>query len=355
MPVLGSGHSTAYVYDRQGQTRLLTLPRASSITYGRALSQVSTASVTIEAQNCTPELDKVHAWAHNLVIYRNDGQGGNGRRVWEGPIKLIPASRNQLRVEAVDVIGHGQRRLIRAARKLLGSPARTELAWSVEQMFTPDDPNVLPFLQITGTVGPNIDRDVARYSAFHSDDLGTITGGGGAFTVLGRRIILFSDTDTLGRTETLVPEDHLESEVEVVEDGDALFTWAAARDDNGTTGVYGITPDGVDPYYGRVDGLVSSGPGASTAAALTARAQTAVRRAYPARQIIRVPDGAQLRCDAPFPLEALVPGTLVPVVTTTATGRTIRASMILSAVSVTQTPGGDEAVTMTLIPMPSEV
>lgn len=352
---LGSGFSTAYIYDRQGQTRLLSLPRASAISYGRSLSQVSVASVTIEAQHCTPALDQVHAWAHSLVIYRNDGQGGNGRRVWEGPIRVIPTNANQLIIQATDVLGHGQRRVIRTGRRLEASPARTELSWSVTQMFTPDDPNVLAFVELTGTAGPNVSRDVAPYSGYHADDLGTLTGGGGAFTVLGRRILLFSDTDTLGRTETLRPEDHLEAQVDVVEDGDALLTWGAARDDNGVTGIYATGADGVDPYYGRVDGLVGSGTGNSTPAALETRARTAVRRAYPTRQIIQVPDGAQVRCNAPFPLEVLVPGTMVPVVTTTATGRTIRASMMLSTVNVSQTPGGDEAVTVTLVPIPSEV
>lgn len=353
--VLGSGTSTAYIYDRHGQTRLLPLPRASAISYGRALSQVSTASVTVEAPHCTRALDQVHTWAHSVVIYRNDGQGGNGVRVWEGPCRSISANSERLTIQATDVLGHSQRRVIRTARHSGSSPVRTELAWTVGQMFSPDDPNVLPYLQVTGTPGPGMSRDVASFSGYHADDLSTITGAGGAFTVLGRRIILFSDTDTLGRTRKLTPEDHLEAEVEIVEDGDSLLTWGAARDDNGTTGIYATGANGVDPYYGRVDGLVGSGTGNSTRAALESRATRAVRRAYPARQVIQVPDGAQMRCTAPFPLETLVPGVLVPVVTTTATGRTLRASMLLSAVNVSQTPGGDESVTVTLIPVPSEV
>lgn len=355
LDVIGSGFNTAYIYDRLGRTRLLPLPRAQKIEWGRALSDVSTTTVEIAAQDCTPKLDQVHAFGCSVVVFRQSGSGP-AKRVWEGPVRKIKSKpRGGLTIEATDVIGLTDRRRIRAARLLAGTPVRDELVWTITQAFTPDDPNVLAHVQVTGTAGDLIDRDVAVGSGMHLADLGTLTNAGGRYTALGRRIILFTAYDNLGRTKSLRPEDHLTDDVEIIEDGDDLMTSAWARDDSGNVGEYDVDVDGVDDYYGRVDGLLSSGSDEEGVASLTNRAEFAVRSNYPARQIITVPDGAALQCDAPFPIETLVPGTLIPVVTSTATGRRISATMMLAQVKVTQDANSNEKVGITLVPVPSGV
>lgn len=348
--VLGCGTNTAVICDRNGEQQLLALPKASSVTWGRKLSEISAASLTIPADKCTRELDNVHTWAHTLVIYRRIGPG-RGRRVWEGPIRRKRDTRDGVVLEARDVLGWTERRMIRVSRKLHDSPVKTELLWSVNRAFLPDDPNVLAFVQTPGLDGDDVDRDVAAWSAKHAEDIANLAGVGGRFTVVGRAIVLFADSHTLGRTPVLSPENHLSADVELIEDGDLLLTSVTSRDDNNRSATVG----GVDGFYGLVEDVVSPGSGKHRPAALTRYAQRQLDQSYPAPVQLDIPAGAALRSDSPFPIELLTPGTIVPVETTTATGRTVRMTAVLSSVDVTQTGKDDEAVTITVVPVSAAV
>lgn len=352
IPTLGAGFNSAVIYDRLGRGRLLPIDRAKSIEWGRALCDFSTAAVTIAGQHCTPRLDEVHTWAHSLVVFRGTDDGP-AKRVWEGPIQKIESDRGDLKIAATDVAGWTQVRPIETTR-LLTSTVRDEMVWTIQQAFLDDDPNVLAYLQTTGTLGGTVDRDIQIGAGYHSADLESLVQAGGRWTVIGRRIIVWCD-EYLGRLRTLRPEDHLTSDVKVIEDGRALLTSALVRDDTGNVVTYEVAVGGVDPFYGKVGGILSSGQDEESTASLTNRAEFAVQSRYPARQTLVVPDGSTLICDSPFPIEALVPGTLIPVVTTTATGRTIRATMMLAAVNVTQGADGAEKVGITVTPVPSGV
>lgn len=348
--VLGCGTNTAVICDRNGEEQLLALPKASAVTWGRKLNEISAATLTIPADKCSPELDNVHTWAHTLVVYRRIGPG-RGRRVWEGPIRRKRDTREGVILEARDVLGWSERRMIRGSRKLKDTPVKTELSWSVNRAFVLDDPNVLSFVQTPGPDGDDIDRDVAAWSAKHAEDITNLAAVGGRFTVVGRAIVLFADSHTLGRTPVLSPENHLLSDVELIEDGDLLLTAVTSRDDNNRSASVG----GVDGFYGLVEDLVSPGSGKHRIVALTRYAQRQLDQSFPAPVQLDIPSGATLRNDSPFPIELLTPGTLVPVETTTATGRTVRMTAMLSSVDVAQTGGADEAVTITVVPVSAAV
>lgn len=344
--VLGNGNNTAYIYDRRGETQLLPLPRTTSVEWGRLNSEISAGKVIIPAADCTPKLADVRSWAHTLVVWR-DVPGDPAERVWEGPIRRIQETDNALTITASDVLGWSERRAIGTTRLDSSSPVVTELNWSIGQAFAADDPNVLAFVDTVGVTGPNMSREVNAWTSYASEDIANIVGAGGRFTVVGRRTVLFADATILGRLPTLQPNKHLLSAITITEDGDSLATRAIARDDQGLNGRSG----GVDAFYGLVDRLTSPGQGNFTRTALIRFAQATREQSYPAPVQIEVPDGAQLACDAPYPMRRLTPGVMIPLEHLTPTLRVLRASYTLAGVSVTQAAGEAEKVAITLAPI----
>lgn len=346
MPVvedlLGAGENRAEIATRDGET-LFEVP-AGSIDWGRELCAVSRATVVVDPAKCTPALGDVHPWAHSLVVYRNE------ERVWEGPLRKRRDTRTGLTLEASDVLGYPERRPVTTRRNVLGGFVRDHMAWSVNQAFAADDPNVLAYLQALGTPTSTSDLVVGVGEKYHGTVLSDLTGVGGRWTALGRSIILWDETQSIGQLRDLSPENHLLNDVEVIEDGDLLGTEVVARNDTGIVGT-GIHTGGspVDPYYGQVTLLVAST--GATPAGVTSTAQSTADRSWPTPLAIVVPGDAALRCEAPFPIHRLVPGVLVPVTTTTATARTVTGTFVLSSVSVTQKAGQDEKVTITLTPL----
>jgi hypothetical protein len=343
----GSHRNTAFVYDRRGERRLFQL-QVGSIEWGRSLCEISRASVTIPAARCTPALDAIAPWGHSLVVYR-----GN-RRVWEGPITRRGDTRDGLTLAAADVLGWLERRPIRSARRAGSTSVRAEIQGLIGQGFGTDDPNVIAHVQTPYAAemgpGPTTARDVAPFTGYYADELANLVAAGGRYTVLGRSILIWHEDGNLGVLPTLVPERHLVADVEVVQDGYELATEVVARNDNGGYAINaGADGDRVDPFYGHVGQLVPvTGP--QQAVTLRRVAASAYARANPNPITIDVPGDAAVRADAPFPVEALVPGMAWPVTTTTATGRTVTGDFILSSVKVTETGGAPEQVAVTLAP-----
>lgn len=341
---LGQAENYAYIYSRDGRTRLTDLDKlckVGALSYGRVLSEVSEGVVSVPLTAKTrPMLNALATWGYCLVFFRD------GERVWEGPIRRLTHGRGSTVISAYDVLGWTGRRRVRTSRTGTYN-AISEAAGALTSAFTPDDPNVLAHVT-TVPGGGNVLREVAINSGMTLDDLGTLNGYGVQWTTVGRRIILFPDTATLGRTPQLDLDKYLAGELEVIEDGDLTTTAATARDDQGAS----ITVDGgvaVDPLYGLLDTITSVGPGASNTASLTAHATRTRNQTYPAPVTINVPDGASLDPRVPIPFAQLVPGTVVPVVTRT-TARRVQGTSVLRTVEVKQDPGSGEQVSVSLGP-----
>lgn len=339
MTVLGNGVNEMAVATRDGRTVLLDLP-AKSLKWGRSLAAVSGAEVTVAPAKCTRRMGDVHPWSHSLVGFRN------GERVWEGPIRRRVDSSGGLTFTASDVLGWMDKRPVRAARLVTASPVLTELSNAVTQAFATDDPYVTPHVLTVGAGGPNVDVQVGAGEKMWAEVLAGLTAGGGRFTAVGRRIVLWDSQTSIGTLPDLSPEDHLTADVDVIEDGDLLATEVWARNDDGVLGTAVGGGGMVDPFYGHV-GIITPSTGI-TPTQVTGAASRAIAQAYPAPSTISVPDGATLRCDAPFPIDRLIPGVTVPVVVSTATAREVRGTFILSSVQVTQTADAAEQVQITL-------
>lgn len=353
---LGSGLNRAAIYDRRGEQRLLDLPAATAVAWGRALGDVSTATVTAPVPSsgaareaCCGDYGRVHTWAHTLVIHRDT------ERVWEGPIIRKTDRRDNMELLAWDVLGWTRKRRVHTNRVITASPAVTEALLDLTRAFSGDDPNITTYItNPTGGVGKNIARETLVDSAYYWDDLSSLTDMGVHVTTVGRRILVWPNTDQIGQTALLLPDNHLLENIEVIEDGEALATAASARDDKNHAAYVTAAGGAVDSFYGLVESIISSGGGTSTTTALTNQATTYQKAHYPAPVILSVPDGATLRPDSPFPMSTLVPGTTVPV-QSTATCTKVDATFLLRAVDVAQSGAGGETVQITLQPLSLEV
>ena len=342
--VLGNGENRAFIYDRSRRARLLNLPESTGVTWGRELSDVSAATVTVQAKDCQPELADVSPWAHSLVVFRDSGTGVP-ERVWEGPVRRTVDGADNFTVTASDVLGWTQRRAL-SIRRAATNPVVTEIVLSLNNAYSRDNPGVT--VKTVGVAtGASVERDVPAESVLVSEDVSSLSGMGARYTALGGDVLVFADATVLGRTLPLDPTKHFLQAVEVVTEGDDLITRALARDDQGNRGTAG----GTDPYYGLVESIVSPGSGTHSRASLTRMATTARNRGYPAPRQVQIPDGATMRCDAPFPIRYLVPGTLIPVHGVTATGRVFRGSYLLSSLTVEQKASEQESVRVTLTPV----
>lgn len=350
---LGSGLNKAFIYVRGGQQRVAEVPGVTRVQWGRILDDLSACEVTAvvhgnHSAECCDLLPYIHTWQHELVVFRD------GARVFEGPIHRKAQRGNTWTFTAWDVLGWTQRRVHKGHA---GGPfyvINTADAM-VRAAFSEADPNVLAHLTTLGAnTGGAVVRDVQARSGYYFDDLDALADQGINFTTVGRRIILWPEHLTLGRTDVLVPERHLVAESEFIEDGMLLSTRAWAKGDapepvadEETFPVEGYS-GGVDSFYGLVETLTSA-PGVVDQTGINWVAQAQRNATFPAPDQLVIPDGSTLNCDAPFAMEQLVPGVVVPVATLTGCQKR-NETMILSGVVVTQ--GADaEQVQITLSPV----
>lgn len=334
--LLDSGLNTAHVATRDGVTELIDLP-ASRIEWNRELCAISRPTVTIDAAECDAVLDDVHPWAHTLVINRN------GRRVWEGPLRRR-VDGTSLTLTASDVVGYTERRPIRTARAVTASGTVTEMQWALDQALTTDDPGVT-VTALSGP-GPLTDVEVAPGEKYAADLLADQVAAGGRWTALGRTVFLWDSATLPGALREMSTEEHLQATIEVIEDGDLLATEVWARNDDGVAAVAVAAGGQVDPFYGHVAVLAPSPAPKQPGVAATAAA--VIARSYPTPVVLSIPPDARVLPTAPFPIDLLVPGVAVPVITTAPTGRSVRGTFILQSVKVTQERGAPEQVTITL-------
>jgi hypothetical protein len=353
--VVGQGENRAHIYDRHGRAEVAVIGDTSNIEWSRALNGVSTASVTAivpggsdsprgpSRARCCADLGRIGVWGHTLAIFRDNA------RVWEGPIRRVTWRRDSVTIDAQDVAAWAGKRRVHT-EVLVEEPSTVPVhgqgVTAFQRAFALDDPNVAAYIDSSygDPVAYPVNRDVAVNNGMYLDDINTLTGQGLRWTVVGRRIVVFTANRNLGTLPTLKPENHLLADIEIVEDGDLAATEAVARDDEQATLV--VTQPLQHPgleFMGLVDVIVSTGPGSAGVSTLTQAAENALGPSNPVPLQTIIPDGATLRADAPFPIGLLVPGVLVPVVSRS-TCREVSATMRLTKVTVKQTAGGTESV-----------
>jgi hypothetical protein len=345
MGTLGRGTNEAFIFKKGGTVPIAPIEDPTSLEWNRVLNDCSDATVAVatgQHGECCSIYGKIGTWGHEIRMFRD------GEPVWEGPITNIKWRRGGVSIIAQDNLAWSKKRI--TSEKYVPTPDYVEKqTWEmVTETFGPNgthDPNVIPYAQrLAANTGPTVTRDVRVFGGMYFDQWLEMAKAGGMFTFNGRRLLVWHSGYIMGITAPLLPTEHMSGEVEIEEDGMEVAARVAFVNDLGQWGAAGIV---VDPFYGINDILVSSD--GSSAASLSAMANTEYEARSIAPLLVNVPQGSVLSCDAPMTIGELVPGTLVPVKMEEGICRTVISTHQLSSLKVTQAAGG-EKVAVTLDP-----
>ena len=97
---LECAHHTVYIHDRGGITRIGEINPLSSIVWDRVRDDISTCVIHTAGPDpaCCEMLANTEPGRHEMVVYRDQ------QRVWEGPITRIGFHRDEIEIEARDVL-----------------------------------------------------------------------------------------------------------------------------------------------------------------------------------------------------------------------------------------------------------
>lgn len=372
---LGCGENRAYVYDRTGRYLLGEITPLVNLTWNRKRDEISNAILDTNGfgPDCGDLLRDLRSWIHSIVIFRD------GERVWEGPITRIEYTRNNVEVEAKDVMAWAYRRIMRQGYndayrvvngEQLGQATVVERAVRIiMNALAPDDPNILPYLTSLDfpddAIQSRVVEDFAKTAWEEVDDLAATAGLD--YVTIGRRIIINDTHRPLGRLGEMRDEHFSEAPV-VSEYGMQLANVYAVTNNSG---VYeyeerrGNNPQKPFQPYGLVEHLASA-YGETEAgvqqvltrearqaleATLKKQAERNISGRYPTPLIVRVPDNSLLSADTPVTINQLIPGVWIPL-RARGTLREVSQWQKLDLMTVEQTVDG-ERVSVTMSPAPN--
>lgn len=357
---------TAWIMERGGEQRIHQIIDISKIVWGRVRDDVSTATVTISADEDSSQAEALEQLVtgtgrYELAIWRG------GIRVWEGPITLVTFTRTGVEIMARDVMFYTMRLALsktydnsfhdgidgttyvvqRALDILTYELTRKD---TVELALGMPSANMLPWVVGHQTLtDARTSRKTApyQYTVFeHIDDMAA--KGGMDYTVVGRALHLWDTSKpAMGYTQKASENDFL-GELYVSIYGMELGTRSIATDGQGHFGSFGDA----DAFYGLVERLDSlydeEATDQPTQSELESQAQRNLVGRNPTPLQVRIPDNSSLNMDGVLTIDDLVPGVYVPLV---AQFGIVKVSQMqkLNTVKVTEEPTG-ETVQVTLFP-----
>lgn len=366
------------VADRGGGRKIAQLRTLSEVKWGRALSGISTAEVTISGQACrdqAAELAGIVPRRHELVIYRNS------QRIWEGPITEIKFYADKTVIRASDVVEYLAGT---ALSKWWPGPddGGTDLAttrifdiishelqaiyprpdtivepdfWVVGWETLTPPANVLPHLDVRASSTLKIAEETLPFQMTVAEHLDALAQLGLRYVTVGRSLIIWDGASTaLGETRALGEADL----------GERVVVYATSRDFTSIQHVVGQAssdpedlegvgsaegiPASVD-YFGpwtRIDTYQEADADDLLEDAVWAQARKLIAERRDMRFQIEVPSGGSIRLSETLTIDHLVPGVVVPV-KGTVNRKPVTARFMLSGVEVTETRAG-ESVSVTL-------
>jgi hypothetical protein len=354
---------SAHIYDRGGRRKLGELEPLIRVKWERIRDDVSiaTAYVAAPGRDCMNMLGLLEAGRVELVIFRG------ARRVWEGPVTRISYKGPSVEIEAHDVMHYAVRTIIRHEydnrhpneSKVLDRIKRVMLAELARKEALDPPVNVLPHVRyIYATPGQATDAKTAArtlpYELTLFQHLDAYAARGGIdYVVVGRSIMFFDVHQKIGQTAMVTADDFIGDPI-ITQYGMELATYVAMTDGKGHWGEAG----GVDPYYGEVEMLhqaydENAGPAdvnnVPTVAELTSQAQRTYRKGIVPPLVVRIPDNTRLNPNGVLSIDDLVPGVWIPL-TASLPGRTLSQMQKLDKMSVEETAGNGEVITVTLSP-----
>lgn len=365
---LGCGTHTVEIFRRGGKIRVGELRGITYLDYDRVRDDISTSKIVIRDWDidCGNLLSVLQTWAYEVVITRNNGF--TKQRVWEGPISLLTYKKHEVVIQAKDVMNFAYRRIIKQAMVDTGSGSTVvdRATRVLQNVFGPDDPNVLAYLTVIARDDdPMQYRSTPEYSRTAFEEVDDMASNSGLdYTVVGRRIILWGTKNRIGTLPEFKDDDLGDAPI-VSEYGMSMANRYAVSDGNGLWGeATRLDEDGNDPEYGLVEMLSSSWASDSTedSGTYTEAGRDKVKKSFEessersiddryrpgAPVVVRVPDNTTLNPKTVISFQQLVPGVVVPLVSN-GTLRKVKANQKLDSVKVTEEEG-QETITITLSP-----
>lgn len=363
---LGCGTHRVEIYRRGGKKRVGEIRKASSINWGRLRDDISTAQIVIKDWDldCGNLLASLQSWAYEVVIWRETGFSSD--RVWEGPITLLRYERDQVTIEAKDVMGYAYRRIIKQGMDDTGTgdTVVNRALRILQNAFAPDNPAVLEYMQvITNSDDAREYRKIPAYSRTAYEEVDDMAANAGLdYTCVGRSIILWGTKHRIGTLPEFRDKD-LGAVPIVTEYGMSMANRYAVSDGNGVWGeATRLDEFGNDDVYGLVEMLSSTWASDQdiqtdtyTEAGLETMRQgfaTSSERSiadrYPPPVVVRIPDNTTLSPDTEISIQHLVPGVVIPL-RSEGTLRTVVGNQKLDSVRVVESEG-KEVISIVLSP-----
>lgn len=307
---LGTFAPRVELLSRDGTVSLADLtPYVTDLECSREFDRITTGTVELAKPDGCCELFKhIDPWATCIRVSRNDAV------VHEGPvIRDIERERERVVVWA-DPLAWLERRVVSPTLDYTGTP--TDATAIVNDLvvngFTPDDPNVLPFVQVVSGALDSENKYDAATAPIVWQQITSLTSTLVDVYCVGRRIVITPERHSWGNVGTLALE-HFGTardgqEVEYQRRGETFASKVIVKGE-GVSGQAG----GVDPRYGLIVDVVDDQTIKTAAAAQNAAVARLESRSRRVPSWVVAPSGVQLTCDAPIDFNKLVPGSTVKV------------------------------------------
>lgn len=343
----GVTRHTVMIYDRGGARYAHTLKDLFDIEWGRERDAKSSSSFRIGGRACAAQADVINevaaaAGRYEAVVHQTD-ERGESRRVWEGPVLRVETGREDATFLCTDVKEYLDRTSLSVDWPGPDEGGQPLMANRIADMIThelnipydmitnagpvevPRWENLEPPINISahllvypGTVPTRSSTEAFQMKlGEHIDDL---VDGGLDYTIIGRRIVLWDSALDIGRTRVLTDADFLE-EIRVIRDASqhrSISHLSAGKADEDQPRGVGHAGD-AHPYYGVWENIVSQqseeGTDDPTQTELNAQANRDILHRTPVPLEVRVPDGTGIRLTHDLTIDHLVPGIIMPVIT----------------------------------------
>lgn len=366
---LGCGNNRAFIYLKGGQHLVGEITPLEDITWNRKRDDISNCLLNTNGfgADCGRMLENTHAWTHEVVVLRD------GERVWEGPVTRKTGQRDNVHLEAKDVMVWPYRRILRQGYndsfrvvngQQLGQRSVVERATLILlNALAPDDPNIIPYL--TALTYPDdagqsrVVPDFSRTAWEEVDDMAATAGLD--YTTVGRRIMLWDTHRPVGRLPEMRDENFADPPV-VTEYGMQTATAFGVTNNNG---VWGLAERTHSPYglveqlasaYGETEGgaeeVLTSAARAALQRTLAGQAERNISGRWPTPMVVRVPDNSTLHPDTGVGINQLVPGVWIPLRSRGPTWNVAQWQK-LDLLTVSQDKDG-EKVSVTMSPAPNQ-
>ena len=371
-------HHRLAIYDRGGSRRVYNLVDVAAVEWERLRDGKSSAMFTIAGRACEEQADIIRdianaAGRYELVIYRGSD------RVWEGPIRVVRTLRDRAVIMATDCKEYLDRTSLTkywpnpddGGPPLMGDRLEQIIDYELSTGYTMvtnsgsvavprwetiDPPiNVLPFLEVhPGSVLTRSSTE--EFEMMLGEHIDNLVDGGMDYTFVGRKMIIWDSALSIGQTRRLTDADFL-GDIEVIryasEHWSIAHLSATHEGEEGAENTRGVGhAGGPNAYYGVWENIVSQQSESSTDTAsqnaLNTQAGRNIVHRTPAPLEVHIPDGVGIRLTDDLTINMLVPGVIMPVVTSLNIQKVTQPQR-LDKVKVSETPNA-ETVNVTLSP-----